>query len=134
MDHLRLLSIFHYVVGAIVGLMSLFPLIHIIIGVVILNGGLDDGSGDAPPSFIGWLFILLPAFFILAGLTLASCIAIAGRMLSVRDRYYYCLVMAGVECLIMPFGTVLGVFTLIVLQRHTVKEMFGISGNAGNSE
>jgi len=27
----------------------------------------------------------------------------------------------------MPLGTVLGVFTLVVLQRPTVKQMFGVS-------
>jgi hypothetical protein len=33
--------------------------------------------------------------------------------------------MAGVECLFMPVGTVLGVFTIIVLVRDSVKELFG---------
>ena len=33
--------------------------------------------------------------------------------------------MAGLECIFMPFGTVLGVFTIIVLMRDTVKELFG---------
>jgi hypothetical protein len=32
--------------------------------------------------------------------------------------------MAAVECLFIPFGTVLGVFTILVLQRPTVKAMF----------
>ena len=36
----------------------------------------------------------------------------------------YCLVMAGVESLFFPLGTVLGVFTIIVLFRKSVKEMF----------
>ena len=39
----------------------------------------------------------------------------------------YCLVMAGIECLFMPFGTVLGVFTIIVLMRESVKEMFKVN-------
>jgi hypothetical protein len=32
--------------------------------------------------------------------------------------------MAGVMCIFMPFGTVLGVFTLIVLLRPSVKPLF----------
>ncbi len=32
--------------------------------------------------------------------------------------------MGGVECLFMPVGTVLGVFTIIVLVRDSVKELF----------
>ena len=34
--------------------------------------------------------------------------------------------MAGIECMFTPFGTVLGVFTIIVLMRPEVKTMFGI--------
>ena len=30
----------------------------------------------------------------------------------------------GVECLFMPFGTVLGVFTIVVLCREPVKQLF----------
>jgi hypothetical protein len=33
--------------------------------------------------------------------------------------------MACIECLFLPFGTILGVFTIIVLSRESVKELFG---------
>ncbi len=36
----------------------------------------------------------------------------------------FCLVMACVACLFMPFGTVLGVFTIIVLARPSVQTLF----------
>jgi hypothetical protein len=32
--------------------------------------------------------------------------------------------MAGIECMFTPFGTVLGVFTIITLVRPSVKEVF----------
>ncbi len=35
--------------------------------------------------------------------------------------------MAGVACMFMPFGTVLGVFTIIVLLRDSVKELFSVT-------
>jgi hypothetical protein len=35
--------------------------------------------------------------------------------------------MSGVECLVMPYGTVLGVFTLIVLTRESVRPLFHLS-------
>ncbi len=37
----------------------------------------------------------------------------------------FCLIVAGIECLLMPYGTVLGVFTIMVLMRESVKERFG---------
>ncbi len=69
--------------------------------------------------------MVFAGLFIVAGWTLAVLTAYAGRSLQTRKRYTYCLVMAGVECIFMPFGTVLGVFTIIVLMRDTVKELFG---------
>ena len=60
----------------------------------------------------------------IVGWSIAACIIAAGRFLAKRRHYMFCLVMAGIECLFMPFGTVLGVFTIIVLIREGVKEMF----------
>ena len=37
------------------------------------------------------------------------------------------LVVAALECLAFPLGTVLGVFTLIVLVRPEVKQLFGVA-------
>ncbi len=55
---------------------------------------------------------------------LAGFIAAAGYYLSKRQHYTFCLVMAGVECIFIPFGTVLGIFTIIVLARPVVKALF----------
>ena len=119
---------FHYIVGGVVGLFSLFPLIHLVVGIAILTGVFDDpGQGGAPPAFMGWLFVLLPLVFISVGLTLAVCIAISGRKLNQRTGHLYCLVIAGIECFFMPFGTVLGVLTILVLMRPSVKVLFGVS-------
>ncbi|WP_442506223.1 hypothetical protein SH528x_005055 [Novipirellula sp. SH528] len=128
-DQLRLLSIFHYVVGGIVGLVSLFPIIHLVIGIAIVTGVLDDQSqsGSAPPAIFGWFFILVPALVIGMGMTMACCVIVAGRKLGSHQGYMFCLVMAAVECMFMPFGTVLGVFTILVLMRPSVKALFGYS-------
>jgi len=58
------------------------------------------------------------------GWTLAVFIIIAGRCLAKRKHYMFCLVIAAISCIFMPFGTVLGVFTIIVLMRPSVKELF----------
>ena len=57
-------------------------------------------------------------------LTLAALIFATGRCIARRRRYMFCLVMAGVECTFMPMGTVLGIFTIIVLIRESVKQLF----------
>lgn len=43
---------------------------------------------------------------------MAICILIAGRSIALRKRYSFAFVMARIECLFIPFGTILGVFTI----------------------
>jgi len=125
LEHLRLLTIFHYVVAGLAALFACFPLIHLVIGLIMVFApDKITSQGDAPPAFIGWIFVIFAGCFILAGLSLAVFILITGRFLSQRRRHLFCTVVAAVECLFMPFGTVLGVFTLIVLMRNSVKELF----------
>ncbi|MEQ1831043.1 MAG: hypothetical protein ABL921_34165 [Pirellula sp.] len=91
-DLLRLLSIFHYVVGCMVGLISLFPLIHIAVGIGILAGTFDDAAvGGAPLAFIGWLFVLFPLFLSLGGLRWRSALPSRSAELADEQRTYIVL-------------------------------------------
>jgi len=122
-EHLRLLRIFHWVVAGLTALFSLFPIIHLVIGIAMVSGGFH-GERNPPPAAIGWIFIVFAAGFILTGLTFSACLAYAGECLKQRQRYTFCLVMAALACMLMPFGTVLGVFTLITLMKPSVKALF----------
>jgi hypothetical protein len=81
---------------------------------------------EAPFPFwmFGLMFTLIPAAIIFFGLVFSAFIATAGYFLAKRKNHMFCLVMAGVSCIFMPFGTVLGVFSIIVLSRPSVKELF----------
>ncbi len=124
-EHLRLLAIFHYVVAGITALFSLIPIAHITVGILMVMGKLESGPSDAAePLWMGWMFIAMGGVWMAAGLTLAVCLALAGRYLRARQHYMYCLVVACIACIFTPFGTVLGIFTIIVLMRQTVKDAF----------
>lgn len=118
-QYLKLLSVFHYVVGGLAACFACIPIIHLSIGIAMLVGAIDDA-----PAFAGVFLAMIGMIGILMGWTLAVCIIIAGRSLAKRKRYMFCLVMAAISCVFMPFGTVLGVFTIIVLMRPSVKELF----------
>lgn len=122
-QQLHLLSVFHYVVAGITALFSLFPLIHLAVGVAMVAGWLDDDSGGEQV-FAGLFFIAIALVMMTAGLTLAGLIAWAGRLLARRRGHLFCTVVAALACMLMPFGTVLGVLTLIVLMRPSVKTVF----------
>ncbi len=129
LEHLKLLSIFHYVVAGLVGSFSLFPVFHLVFGLLIIFAPqIFEQKGDKPPAFFGWFMVAFALMLITIGLVFAVLILVTARFLSGRRHYMFCLVMAGAECLIMPFGTVLGVFTIVVLIRDSVKEMFSATG------
>jgi hypothetical protein len=124
-DHLRLLSVFHYIVSGLAAFFACFPIIHLVIGLFLIAAPQKFGpTNNQPPAFIGWLFVGLASFFILAGWTFAVLVLIVGRSIARRQHYQFCFVVACLECIFMPFGTVLGVFTILVLNRSTVKELF----------
>jgi hypothetical protein len=124
-EHLRLLSIFHCVKGGITALFACIPIIHVVIGLVFIFAPHLFGHGsNQPPAFLDWLFVILGSSFILLGWTFAVLVLIAGRCIGRRKCYTFCFVMACVECLSLPFGTVLGVFTILVPNRQSVKELF----------
>ncbi len=120
-EHLKLLSIFHYVVGGIFGLVACIPLIHFTIGLAMLAGAIEGA-----PRFAGLMLVMMSIFFIAAGWTLAICLIVSGRNLSRRTHYRFSFIIACISCAFMPFGTVLGVFTIIVLMRPAVKQLFAV--------
>ena len=123
--HLDLLSTFHYILGGITGLFSCFPLLHVFMGVAMVCGKfVDEGNGSGPPAFFGWVFVIMGTLFVVAGWSMAVFMIVVGRKLKRRRSRVFCMVVAGIECAFMPFGTVLGVFTLIALNKDSVKELF----------
>jgi len=125
-EHLRLLSIFHYIVAGLGVFFSFFPLLYAGMGTLILYAVYHPGPSNQnpPPPMLGWFFIASGVLFFLAGLAMAICILLAGRSLSRRCHYWFVFVVACIECMFIPFGTILGVFTIIVLSRESVKALF----------
>ncbi|MBI3858243.1 MAG: hypothetical protein HY293_21380 [Planctomycetes bacterium] len=126
-EQLRQLQIGHYVVSGLTALFACMPILHVAMGLAIVFGGdsfMKDKSGHGPPPFFGWLFVVAGSLFIVAGWTIASLLFVAAKAIGRRRRHTFCVVVAAVACLMMPFGTVLGIFTLITLNRPSVKLLF----------
>jgi len=126
-EHLQLLAIFHYVVAGLAALFSFFPLLYTTVGAMFIfaaRHGTPKPGEDLPPEFLGWIFAVLGSLLFLMGIAMVICILIAGRSLALRKRYSFALVMACIECLFVPFGTILGVFTIVVLSRESVRGLF----------
>jgi hypothetical protein len=125
LDHLRLLSIFHYVYAAITAAFSLMGVVFMVLGAAMLaNPAQFADNGEPPPPFVGYMIGGLGTFFVLLFLGHAVLTLLAGRFIARRKHHLYCLILAGFNCMSFPFGTALGVFTFIVLLRPSVKAMF----------
>jgi hypothetical protein len=126
LEHIKLLSIFHYIIGGIMLLFSLMPLIHLSLGLqfIFSPDTFTSNAGDQPPEFAGWLFAMVGGVLFILGVSISTCIIISGRLLSRKIKYTFSFVVACIECIFIPFGTVLGVFTIIVLSRESVKTLY----------
>jgi hypothetical protein len=125
-EHLRLLAIFHYVVAALGALFACFPLIHVAVGLLLFfhQGFSNHGRQDVPPHWFGLIFVIVGGFFVLLGWGAAICTFVSGRYLARRRKRLFSFVMAAILCMFIPFGTILGVFTLIVLSRESVQQLY----------
>lgn len=123
--YLDLLSIFHYVVAGLAFLFSLLSLIYIALGgVMLINPQAMADGGQAPPALAGCFILGIGLFVLVLAWCYAGLTAFAGRCLARRRRYVLCLVTAALNTLFTPFGTVLAIFTIIVLVQPGVRELF----------
>lgn len=129
LQHLKLLSIFYYIVGGLIALFSCFALIYLFVGVMFVAAAPPPSSAaPAPPPELGWVLIVLSGGLMLLGWAWAIALAVAGWHLGQCRHYVYCMVMGCSALLFQPFGTILGVFTIILLIRPTVKRLFETGG------
>jgi len=129
LEHLKLLSIFHYVNAGIWALFGCFPILHLAMGIAMVLGAFSGGKNPMPAA-LGWFFIAFASIIISAGWTLAVCNFIAANKIKRHINYLFCLIVAGINCAFFPTGTVLGVFTFLVLLREPVKQIFkGVTPN-----
>lgn len=124
-DRFKYLAIFHYVVAGVTALMGCFPLIHVTVGTLMVSGAMGPARpGEPSPEFIGLIFIAVGTTISLLLWATAATIAAGGYFLHSQRHYTFCLVVAATETMIMPFGTVLGVLTIITLVDARGKAMF----------
>jgi hypothetical protein len=185
LEHLRLLSIFHYVYAGLTALMACFPIIYVVIGIAMLTNAVpldemekqfdkieaeqkqrekqkqapgkqvdrgdpgdpiapDDGAlvppedkdnGVVPDDdrnhlnaldadILGIVLTVFGGVLALMGWVFAFLVFLAGRKLASHRSRTFCIVIAALCCILVPLGTLLGVFTLVVLSRQSVQALF----------
>jgi hypothetical protein len=125
-QHLRWLAIGHYVVAGLIAFFSCFGLFHVVFGLMFLANPPAPAAGDPPfpAQLFGLMFAGIGAVVVLGGWAFAALTVAAGRFIGARRRHTFCIIIAALNCAVFPVGTVLGVFTILVLSRPTVRSMF----------
>jgi len=126
-EQLRILSIFHYVVGGLHALFGSFGLFHFSIGLAIVlhAPAWNSTPGQTgPPEWFGWIFLLIGGGFVLFGWTLGAATILSGRFIAQRRRRTYSIVVGAINCAMMPFGTALGVFDILLLTKDEVRAQY----------
>ena len=126
-EHLRLLSIVYYVFTGLNCIGICLGLLYLGIGGVMLVGSTAGGKGE--PALVGGVLVAVAIFVLLVVGANGLLLFFTGRFLAQHRRRTFCLVVAALSCLSFPLGTALGVFTIIVLSRPSVKALFEESGS-----
>ncbi len=92
-----------------------------------------DPNRAPPPAEL--IEMIYGAVGVVGGLFEIVCAILAfvtARRIAARRSWTFCFVTSVVQCLQIPFGTALGIFTILVLQRPAVKARF--ERNAANGD
>lgn len=126
-EHLKLLSIAYVIAGAINAFFSVFGLLYALMGAFIgsVIARFPSQPGQAPPpEFMGWFFGLFGLAIFISMVTMAALKFLAAQRLKARRSRTLCMVVAALTCFGVPYGTALGVWTMIVLSRPSVARHF----------
>jgi hypothetical protein len=122
-DQLEWLPLMFWVSGGVGLLFSLYFLVYVVMGAMIVTiPSASDGS--APPDFFGWMIVGIG----LVGFALVAAVGVlrimSGFWIRKRKHRVAIMVVAGISCIEIPYGTLLGVVTFMILGRKSVAALF----------
>jgi hypothetical protein len=124
-EHLKLLSIFHYVSGGITAFSGLFPLIYVFMGALFMAMPFSHSADDdLVLRSMGSILLVFGVLFSSVFMVFAAMKIYSGYCIAKRKNRVFCLLVAGISLIGFPFSTILGVFSLIVLLRDSVRDLF----------
>ncbi|APG59136.1 hypothetical protein [Christiangramia salexigens] len=120
-NNLRIFKILFIIKGIFTCLIALIPAIYICIGAFILHNGQNEGDEMLVGALFTGIGLLIFSFLIIMGVLTI----LAGIYLGQQRKYTFILVIAILNCLTGILGILLGIFTIIELNKPKVRELFG---------
>jgi hypothetical protein len=150
-ERLRLLAIGFYVKGAVGALFISFLLLHffIFLGISFIPESTWEPKpvttvhsvsvspspsprpvNQGPPVVMFRIFAAVIGVVILVGWSFGALTIYAGRCVRNRTNRLFIFIMAGLNCALIPWGTLLGIATFYVLQSPAGRREFGVLTDA----
>jgi heme/copper-type cytochrome/quinol oxidase subunit 3 len=126
-EHLRLLVVFHFVGAGLAALALCFLAVHFLLfREFFANPAMWMNQRVAPPppaelfSLFRWFYAFFGTMLLASGLVNV----LSAVFIRQRKNRTFSLIVAGLDCIHIPLGTVLGVFTFIILLRPSVQRLY----------
>jgi len=128
-EHLKLLSLFHYIKGAITLAFSFLAIIYLLFLSVLFDsiGTLQHQPlyhrADFPFDlfstimFFVWVIMLLVVVFGILQI-------VSGYYLKQKKHRLFSFIVGVFQLIEIPYGTILGIMTIIVLSRNSVEQQY----------
>jgi len=125
-EHLKLLSMGYMVSSGVTAFFSFIGLVYVFIGIMMTKAfpQAAANASEQPPAFIGLVFACIGLAIFIFMIALAAAKFWVALCIKRRKSRIFSMIVAGISCLGIPYGTLLGVLTFIVLGRPSVVQLF----------
>lgn len=131
-EHLKLLALFFRIYGGLCLLGTCCFSLYVFIGLTAFANpsAFKPSRGGNDAEIMGTMFSVVGGIGMLIAAAMGVMFFVSANWIQNRTNWTGIFAMAIVACLNAPVGTALGVFALVVLNRESVKGLFGQSFRA----
>ncbi|WP_292892139.1 hypothetical protein [Nonlabens sp.] len=130
-DNLGAFAALHMVKGILTILFSLFFLLYIFLGTALTSGSMNHDQNL--PFHPGNIFIVIGAVGFVITVSIGLLTLLAGKYIKERRNYNFIFAISIINCITGILGVLLGVFTILDLNKPHVKAQFNSGGDPQNS-
>lgn len=123
-EHLKLLRFGYLISGAWNVLFVFFPLLYVAMGVFLITASSQNAMDETPPREVGLMLVVIGCTISAVMAVISTLKLLTARAIGRRTSRMLCLVTAAITSFALPYNTALGVATMLVLSRPSIRQQF----------
>jgi hypothetical protein len=124
LPYLEVLRVFHYLFAGSAALFGCITAGDALVGIGLIVAAFVTGEETLALAITGIVLAMAGGMFTMVAWTVAGLAFLTARRLVEHRRWKFCMAAAVAEGIWLPHGTILGVLTITVLTRESVRELF----------